>query len=86
MTFWKVEKAEEEEKDNEDVYGKMVVTGMKNMSVQTEFCFKYNIDNFKISSRCKLATMQYSGVTRNLQDVNLQPASNSSLNMYIPNS
>lgn len=86
MTFWKVEKAELEEKDNEDVFGKMVVTGTKNMSVQTEFCFKYNIDNFKISSRCKLATMQYRGVTRNLQDVNLQPASNSSLNMYIPNS
>ena len=29
MTFWKVEKAEEEEKDNEDVFGKMVVTGTK---------------------------------------------------------
>ena len=31
MTFWKVEKAEQEEKDNEDVFGKMVVTGTKNM-------------------------------------------------------
>lgn len=69
MTFWKVEKAEEEENDNEDVFGKTVVTGTKKKAVQTKFCFKYNIN----SLRLKYQDMQYSGVTRYLQSVNLQP-------------
>ena len=39
MTFWKVENAEEEEKDNEDVFGKMVVTGTKKKGCSNEVLF-----------------------------------------------
>ena len=41
----------------------------KKKAVQTKFCFKYNINSLKL----KYQDMQYSGVMRYLQGVNLQP-------------
>ena len=76
---------EQEKDDADDDFGKMVATEMKSMSAHMKSHFKHYVNNLIF----KYHNMQYSEVTRNLEDVNSQPGSDawySSLNIYMTNS